>query len=501
MCEARAADRGGAARWTGKLPEHRPAFGGLSGIEQVLDDDGPPRAQRAPPQVGARRLGEARTHLDRTSAATVTLLGSMSALPGGRHHRHPVGGAQAERHDRAAGHAVLGDLGMIDDVVPDVTELRRRVQTMLEAHWVPEGCAAPNDRVYPWQWLWDSCFHSLIWAALGDDERALRELTTALATQDASGFVPHMNYVRDPAFHAGFWGRRGTSSITQPPMYGHVVAELGRRGVSVPDEVVDRARRGLEFLLHRRRRHPSGLVLLAHPWETGCDDSPRWDDVSGADAFDLSAWYVRKGELVASIEHDAAGAPIANRALTIASAGFNALVAFNARELGMDVTDADVAELVDALDARWDAGLATWVDAGETEQGSGRARTVDGLLGTLVSTDAAKLDAAFGAMVDPTAHGAMYGPTGVHRAEPTFAPSVYWRGPTWPQLSYLLWVAAGRAGRTDIAATIATATVGGADRSGLAEYWHPDTAEGLGAIPQSWTGLAILMTPPPPQPN
>jgi hypothetical protein len=377
---------------------------------------------------------------------------------------------------------------VIDDVMPDVDELRRRVRSMLDAHWVPEGYAAPNDRVYPWQWLWDSCFHSLIWAELGDGDRAVRELATALSVQDGSGFVPHMNYVRDPTFHESFWRRRGTSSITQPPMYGHVVAELRRRGVAVPDEVEHRARRGIEFLLRRRRRHESGLVLLAHPWETGCDDSPRWDDVSGVDGFDLSAWYERKGELVATIEVDRGGAPVGNRAITIASAGFNALVTFNARELGIDADD-----VAAALDARWDDDRATWIDAGDTERGSGRARTVDGLLTTLVSSDASHLDAAFASLVDPRAHGATYGPTGVHRGEPTYAPSVYWRGPTWPQLSYLLWIAARRAGRLDIAATIAAATVAGADRSGLAEYWHPDTAEGLGAIPQSWTGLALLM--------
>ena len=106
---------------------------------------------------------------------------------------------------------------MNDDGQPDLEALRRAAQSTLEAHWVPEGYAAPHELVYPWQWLWDSCFHSLIWAALGDEERALRELATALSTQDASGFVPHMNYVRDPTFHASFWGREGASSITQPP--------------------------------------------------------------------------------------------------------------------------------------------------------------------------------------------------------------------------------------------------------------------------------------------
>lgn len=371
---------------------------------------------------------------------------------------------------------------------PDVAALREQARRTLEAHWVPEGYAAPNDRVYPWQWLWDSCFHALIWAELGEHDRALRELATALSVQDAaSGFVPHMNYVRDPGFHADFWRRRGASSITQPPMYGHVVAELRRRGIAVPEDVEHRARRGVEFLLRRRRRDEHGLVLIAHPWETGCDDSPRWDDVCGGE-FELSRWYERKGELVASLELDSTGAPIGNQAMTVASAGFNALVAFNAAELGLDAGD-----IVDALDARWDAERVTWIDSGQTERGSGRFRTVDGLLPTLVSRDETARAAAFASLLDPKAHGAPFGPTGVHRAEPTFSPSVYWRGPTWPQLSYLLWVAASRAGDTATADAIATSTMAGASTSGFAEYWNPDTGAGLGAIPQSWTGVAILV--------
>ncbi len=34
--------------------------------------------------------------------------------------------------------------------------------------------------------------------------------------------------------------------------------------------------------------------------------------------------------------------------------------------------------------------------------------------------------------------------------------------------------------------------VAGATQSGLAEHWNPETGAGLGARPQSWTGLALL---------
>ena len=97
---------------------------------------------------------------------------------------------------------------------PDSGAMEAVVRTMLDDHWVSEGYAAPNSTVYPWQWLWDSCFHVLVWLALGDSDRARRELAVALAAQTPSGFVPHMHYVRQPGFHEDLWGRSGDSSIT-----------------------------------------------------------------------------------------------------------------------------------------------------------------------------------------------------------------------------------------------------------------------------------------------
>ncbi|MEZ5227489.1 MAG: hypothetical protein R2710_12660 [Acidimicrobiales bacterium] len=43
----------------------------------------------------------------------------------------------------------------------------------------------------PFQWLWDSCFHALVWAEL-DDPPSPDRVRSALADQDrAVGFVPH----------------------------------------------------------------------------------------------------------------------------------------------------------------------------------------------------------------------------------------------------------------------------------------------------------------------
>jgi glycogen debranching enzyme len=232
-----------------------------------------------------------------------------------------------------------------------------------------------------------------------------------------------------------------------------------------------------------------------HPWETGADDSPRWDDLCPG-GFEAARWFERKGELVASISRSRTGAPIANGQCAVAPAGFNALVAFNALELlplvADDTLEREARELVERLDARWDSALGSWRDAGITQHGSGRVRTLDALLPSLVTPRASARDRVFADLVHASAFGAPFGPTGVHRDEPSFDPSLYWRGPAWPQLNYLFWVAARRGGVAS-ASSIALMTARAALDSGFAEYWNPDTGRGLGAIPQAWTGLALLM--------
>ncbi|MED5583834.1 MAG: hypothetical protein VYD67_05600 [Actinomycetota bacterium] len=387
------------------------------------------------------------------------------------------------------------DMALPGPALEDVGALRDAVERVLDDHWVPEGYAAPHAGTYPWQWLWDSCFHVLVWQALGRTNRAQVELASLFGPQAPSGFVPHMNYVRRPGHHADLWGRDDASSVTQPPMYGHAVAELVRAGAPPPDEVVEAAVAGLGFLLEQRERDDSGLVLLCHPWESGADDSPRWDDRCPG-GFDVERWRAEKNRLVTTIEFADDGSPVRNPAFPVASAGFNALVAFNARELasvaGNDGLAVAADELVAALDARWDDDLGTWADAGPTAGGSGRCRTADGLLPLLVTEESARAARVVADLVDPAAHGGPAGPTGVHRVESTFDPAGYWRGPVWPQLAYLLVLGAVRFD-PGAAEQLAATTVAGAWASGLAEYWHPDTGEGLGATPQSWTGLALLL--------
>ena len=148
---------------------------------------------------------------------------------------------------------------------PDDEELRRSARAVLESHWREPGFTCPNGTTYPWLWLWDSCFHSIVWAELGEPDRAVSELRTALEGQGPSGFVPHLRYLDGNRSFDEFWRHRSsggapsTSSITQPPVYALTVVDLVRRGIEVPDELVPVAAAPSQPGRSDRARAPVGV--------------------------------------------------------------------------------------------------------------------------------------------------------------------------------------------------------------------------------------------------
>jgi hypothetical protein len=384
---------------------------------------------------------------------------------------------------------------MTDSPTPqDLETLSERALSTLAEAWVDvNGYTAPNTEVYPWMWLWDSCFHMLIWGASGS-RRATSELRSIFEPQNADGCVPHMGYQLDPPSARELWRQDGRSFLTQPPMFGHSIAVLTRWGYDV-ESAIEPARRGMRFLLDRRR-NSMGLVNVVHPWEARTDDSPRWGAWAPS-PFDRKAWGVRKRELLRTVVHSVAGSGLENPSFTVAPAGFNALVAFNLRELcgvtGDESFRQAAADIIGALEGQWDDDAKTWVDWSAQDNPSSRVRTLEALLGVLVTDSEERTQHVFRTLFEETAFGARYGPAGVHREEPSFRPDEYWRGSSWPQLTYLFFVAALARGADDVALRIRNAAVRTAIFSGFAEYVNPLNGQGLGAVPQGWAGLPLVM--------
>jgi hypothetical protein len=405
-------------------------------------------------------------------------------------------GGDAEAVTRLTGVSDVGDLRV---------EVEGRARAVLDAHWDgTRGWSVPNAHTYPHLWLWDSCFHSIVWAHLSDD-RATAELSAALDGQLSDGLVPHMRYgAHGPDTFLG--PLAASSSLAQPPMYGHAIRVLHERGVDVPDTVLTRARRGLRWLLEHRRRPDTGLLYVVHPWEVGNDHSPRWDDWGapggGPGTYDREARTAWNKELMGDVTFAADGAAVWCKRFVVCSAAFNAYVAFNLAELASVTGDDDLrlaaAEVAAAMDRHlWSEEEHLWADLAVVGGGPSVAVPIsDGAMGALVTADPRRAVAALTQLDDPARFGAPYGPSNLVRTDALYVPDGYWRGAAWPSLSYLFWCAQRRWARGTQAADLALTSRRAALRSGWAEYWNPETAEGLGATPQSWTGLVIAMEEP-----
>jgi Mannosylglycerate hydrolase MGH1-like glycoside hydrolase domain len=377
---------------------------------------------------------------------------------------------------------------------PTLESVARDAASVLDAAWDDErGYSYPNPEVYPHLWLWDSCFHAIARAALGDP-RSVRELEAVFVAQLPSGFVPHMRYARPSQYRGPLDDRSG---YTQPPVYGHAAAFIARRGFDVGEELVAAISGAFDYLW-RERRTPEGLLRILHPWEAGADDSPRWDAWVGSTEWNRDQWTGFDLELVGETVFATTGEAVANHRFEAAPAAFNAIAAHGMRELAaiggaqlwLDRAD----ELSTAIDELlWDPDERLWSDRAVIgPNGSLDVPTLDGVLPALSTVDPELAAAALDQLSDESRFAAGFGLAYVARNHPLYRPRLYWRGAAWPQLNYLARVAALRWGRLQLAADIAVMTRRGAAASGFSELWDPETGEGLGATPQSWAALAAV---------
>jgi glycogen debranching enzyme len=106
-------------------------------------------------------------------------------------------------------------------------------------------------------------------------------------------------------------------------------------------------------------------------------------------------------------------------------------------------------------------------------------------------------------LLDPARYWLTYPPPSVSAGEPTYEPNRgpgwklrYWRGPTWVNAAWMLWLGMRRLGYETEAAHMAKQLSGLVMREGLREYYDPGTGEGLGAREFAWTSLILEMAEP-----
>ncbi|MGO1974034.1 MAG: glucosylglycerate hydrolase [Propionibacteriaceae bacterium] len=406
--------------------------------------------------------------------------------------------------------------------------------------------AAPN--LYPHQWSWDAAF---VAAGLGeiDTERALTELANLLRGQWSTGMIPQIVFSDRPGYFPGPDRWRSevaaasppnvqTSGICQPPVHSWALFCIHRSARERGEEglVTDFLHDHFDALLAWHRwltavRAPSagGLVEIHHGWESGMDNSPRWDaayarvtpkEMAPFERLDLAhvadhaqrpsdadyqryIWLVdqlvgvdyddtrtravidfRVGDVLFTALHSLASRLLADLAMEIGRTG----EAAELREMG-DRFAAAVQATVDpdtGLARDYDVRAGCWLPA-ETLAGFAPL-----LCGTTPELQQRQLDLLMGPRW--CGHPSLRVPTlpTTSPASAAFVSSNYWRGPQWPVINWLFSWALDHHGATSESAAIRAAGLRQLSDGTFAEYYDSVTGAPLGSMDQSWTAAAAL---------
>ena len=390
-----------------------------------------------------------------------------------------------------------------------VDPVRSVCERTLRANWVDGARRSdhvsfaytqPSPGHYPWQWYWDSCFTAITWRRF-DPARSRAELSSLLAAQRNDGFIGHTIFwtgapkgVRRFTYNIVSRADGMTASI-QPPL----LAWAWRIAIGDPADE-PRIRRHHEWLANRDL-DSDGLIWIVQPDESGLDDSPQFDAIWGRRAHGTPGFFGlirRNRRLGYDLRRIAdAGGPLCCEVMT------NVLWSLSRLALGeTSITPVIVERMYD--DAR---GLF-WPLARPSPQ-----RQIALTWTALAPLALPDLPEAIGRrlveehLLDAKRFWLPVAPPSVSASDPAFSlrdtvlPGLrrYWRGPTWVNAAWLVWLGLVRLGYEEQADELARGVAGAVAASGLREYYDPYTGAGMGAKSFGWSTLAVELTEPDPR--
>ncbi len=385
----------------------------------------------------------------------------------------------------------------------------------------------PSNSHYPFQWLWDSCFHAIALAALGERGRAEGEIRCLLQAVRDDGFLPHILFWEPNArvaatYNIAYAPHGYTTATIQPPILGLALEAIDRAGGrAFVREVLPTVLRVYRWLARHRDPDGDGLIAILQPDESGCDASPKYDRAMGIGTrYPVTDPGLGRAmaDLFARYRDPATGARHPDdRALLALPDAFvcedvlvNSLYAWSLRALARLSDDAaERAELAAwaagveaAIESKcWDEARGAYFDLIGHAEAPSRVLTISSLLPLVLEGIApARARRLIAHLTDPATFWLPWPVPSVAADEPAFDPAyrtgMIWRGPTWINTNWMLWHGLRRWGRDDLAAIIAERSARLVLRGGFREFFNPYTGEPYGAVGFGWTTLVVAMLEP-----
>jgi hypothetical protein len=169
----------------------------------------------------------------------------------------------------------------------------KKASDILELNW-KGGYTVPSNNLYPHQWSWDSGWIVYGYCAMNETIKAENEIRSLFKYQWENGLLPSIIFhnIKDINYFPGpnIWDLKNnayhltknynTTGIVQPPIHSLACLKIFKtnRNLSFLSEIYPKLLKWHKYLYNERDLLDEGLVYIRHPWESGMDNSPIWDE-------------------------------------------------------------------------------------------------------------------------------------------------------------------------------------------------------------------------------
>ena len=376
----------------------------------------------------------------------------------------------------------------------------------------------PSLTGYPFQWFWDSCFHAIALLHL-DKEQAKAELRTLMSGALPNGFIPHIIFwemEKQPDFLSrnivGQAGDPHYSSTIQPPIIAYAVERVywATGDEKFRNEALPVLVNFYRWLREVRDPDNDGLIAVIQPEEAGTDCSPKYDKALGLTDLSNHGFIVALRKIYDAYEpYRGDDQKILELDLfhfedvlvnSIYSMGMRSLARLLGDSPEADEFNREADRTTGALLAKcWDDEAGAFFDLSGMAENPVKITTISSLM-PLILDDLPRsiVERLIEDWVSSPQHfWTPYPLPSVPVSECKFMPGdpkgFIWRGPSWMNTNWFLSNALRRHGYPELADIIVTKSHECIEKSGFREYYHPYTAEGLGARDFGWSTLILDM--------
>lgn len=367
----------------------------------------------------------------------------------------------------------------------------------------------PDIEMYNAQWLWDSCFHIFARRWM-DIDFARDEFISLLSGQWENGMIPNMVHINTLKFRIAHFTGRDTSGITQPPLVADAAWSIYQieKDKGFLKRIFQPLVRYYDWLLVDRDDDGDSLISVYHPWETGIDNSCRWDSIFGEDPEKFRRWKFNIPKTYLIFRFNFAGYTSkkmkAASFFNVEAVDMNCYLYKNlitlsriADEIGKDGESARLKHNASkvkkaVLDKMWNEKKGAFFDLEGSTERQLKVLTPFALMplyAGLVDDDTAKI--LIEHIENPDEFDCRYPIPTVEMKHPGFRTYEYWRGTTWVNINWLLIQGLRRYGRDDLATKISDRTLDMVYKSGFREFYNPFNGNGHGAKHFGWSTLVL----------